>query len=332
MENNGKVEFFMDVLKKEYKPFGIVWPHIEHYLSKATVNPDFLVEFENKIEDNLYAPMFYYSIMKHKQVYTTIAAVENLTNILYKNSELKRLIAVNYISDGLYAGFYRELKANCKKDPKTALMAIRDNVLDFFNGKIKDKKFEILAMYLNMVVSGDYTEAAKLTGESLKMMYVEVNEQGDAKIFGELLPTFLKESFKSGLITPSNIANRYKEYNPDSTTEAMLKVLMQPSKSWLQMMTAVVSEVNNEPFVNAFAIAENWGLNADKFEEFMTTSYQKEYASWKRKNKVKNFFKAIKNFFTNLFKKSDKKKDEEDEKTDEKVDKKPAKSKGKSKK
>ena len=152
-----KIKFFIQILQKELKPFKFLWPYFEHYLADSPTKYDFVQQFESKLEDEEYAPMFYYSILKNKGIYEKPENVCKLTSILSKNAKLKGLIEVNYDKDFLYKGFYGYIKFNCNKNPQQALSLINDNVLGFL--KVKDQKFNVLAFYLDMVISGEIGRA-----------------------------------------------------------------------------------------------------------------------------------------------------------------------------
>lgn len=292
---DSKVKFFILVLKKELKLPIVIWPYLEHYLSRTTENHNFINEFETKIEDVQYAPLFYYSIIRNKASIVTIENIDQLTSLLAKNPELKSLVEANFKKDGLYNGLYKELKEKCDKDPQHALNIINDNVLGFL--KIKDQSFSLLAFYLEMIVTGDLSKAQRLTGENLKLVYNEINNHHNAKLFQELLPNFVSESQK-GIILPLDIATKFKEYNPQVKTLDMLKALVPPSdKGWTEMVSAILSDVNQQPFQGAYELASKFGMDSESIECLMMKSYRKDYLAYKRKNKIKNFFASLKKLF-----------------------------------
>ena len=52
-DNEGKLLFFVHVLKDELKPFDTIWQYMEHYLQFMTC-PDFLKLFQHKLDDCQY--------------------------------------------------------------------------------------------------------------------------------------------------------------------------------------------------------------------------------------------------------------------------------------
>lgn len=291
-----KIKFFIQILQKELKPFKFLWPYFEHYLADSQTKYDFVQQFESKLEDEEYAPMFYYSILKNKGIYEKPENVCKLTSILSKNAKLKGLIEVNYDKDFLYKGFYGYIKSNCNKNPQQALSLINDNVLGFL--KVKDQKFNVLAFYLDMVVSGDCSKAKKLNEGSLKLIYNEINEQRDSKLFKELLPNFINICLK-GVISESNLASQFASYFPQMHTINMLECLVPKSnKDWVEMISAIISDVREKNFEEAFSLAKEFGMDSESLDRLMTKSYEKDYIAYKRKNKIKNFFVALKNIFS----------------------------------
>jgi len=291
-----KTQYFIKVLQKELKPFKVIWPYLESYAEKSSKSYNFLTEFEGKIEDGAYAPMFYYSILKDKSSYEKLEKIVELTSILSKNKELKHLVEENYNNDHLYRGFYKTLKSNCKKNPEQALSLIKENVLGFLS--IKDQGFQVLAFYLNLVVTGDLESARKLKGEGLKLVYNEINDQQDSKLFHALLPNFIQASIQ-GQLTATDIAERFAAYNPQMHTIDMLKSLV-PSTNmdWVEMISVIVCGIRKKNFQDAFALAKDFGMTSESIDRFLTNSYEKDYIAYKRKNKIKNFFVSVKNFFT----------------------------------
>lgn len=293
-----KVTFFKSILKQEQRPFNVVWPYMDYYLSKTSKKYDFLQEFANNIEDKQYAPMFYYSIKANKASYTTTEAVEQLSVILEKNSELKKLVEKNYNKDGLYNGLYKKLKNNCKNNPKKALDTIKQNILGFLN--VKDTSFCTLALYLELLENGNYSKVRELNSNGLKMIYQEINEQHDGNMFNKLLSVFIEASkTKKGDITPLDVATKYNEYNDKESTIKMLdKLVPSKEKGWIEMISAILYDVKHLNFKEAFEIAKEFKMKPDDIDCLMTHTYAKEYKAYKRKNKVKNFFVSIINLFT----------------------------------
>lgn len=305
---DSKIKYFILVLQKELKSPKVIWPYLQHYLSRSTENYNFIKEFESKIEDVQYAPLFYYSLTQNKASIVTTKNIDQFTSLLAKNPELKNLVAANFKKDGLYNGLYRELKKKCDEHPQYALNIINDNVLGFL--KIKDPSFSVLAFYLEMIVTGDYSKVRQLTPESLKMVYNEINEHHNAKLFQDLLPFFVNASQK-GVIPPQDIATKFKAYYPQVKTLDMLKKLVPPTnKGWIEMVSAILSDVNHKPFQEAFDIAKKFGMDSESIEHLMMEYYGKDYLAYKRKNKIKYFFASLKRLF--MPKKKDKKLEEKE--------------------
>ena len=294
-DQDRKIKFFIHILQKELKPFNFLWPYFERYLTDSSKTYDFLQLFESKLEEDEYAPMFYYSIQKNKAAYEDPEKVRKLTSILSKNGKLKKLVKDNYDKDSLYKGFYKFIKSNCNKNPQRALSLINDNVVKFLN--VKDQKFEVLAFYLDMVVSGDCTKAKKLNESELKLIYDEINEQHDSKLFEELLPDFIKICRK-GVIAVSDLASKFATYFPQMPTINMLERLVASKKDWVDMISAIISDVKGEKFQEAFNIAKEFGMDSKDLDCLMTKSYKKDYIAYKRKNKIKKIFVSLKKFFS----------------------------------
>ena len=291
-----KIKFFIQILQKELKPFTFLWPYLEHYLAGSSKTYDFVQLFESKLEEEEYAPMFYYSILKNKGAYEKPENICKLTSILSKNGKLKELVEINYNNDSLYKGFYRYIKSNSNKNPQQALSLINDNVLGFL--KVKDQDLNVLAFYLDMVVSGDCSKAKKLKEGSLKLIYNEINEQRDSKLFKELLPDFINICLK-GVISESDLASKFASHFPQVHTITMLECLIpKTNKDWVEMISAIISDVREKNFEEAFSLAKEFGMDSDSFDRFMKKSYEKDYIAYKRKNKIKNFFVSLKNIFS----------------------------------
>lgn len=291
-----KINFFCNVLLNGYKPFKTVWPYIEHYLHNSNNTYDFLKIFESKLEDRDYAPMFYYSICKNKRAFTTAAAMPKLTDILAKNAALKALVENNYEKDGLYEGYYQELKNSCKENPEMTLESVLQNVVNFL--KVRDMKFIILTHYLDIVINGNTQKAEYLNDDEIKLLYDEINNQENAKVFQDLLPKFVAIA-KSGKIQPCDLAKRYRCYNSQAHTIDMLYDLVpENDKGWIDMISVVIKEVNHKSFNEAFDLAHKFGMNAGSMEKLFIKAYEKDYKAYKFKNKIKRFFKAIAKIFT----------------------------------
>ena len=315
---DAKVKFFIQILQKELKPFKVVWPYMDHYLAKTSTKYNFLQEFEARIENEQYAPMFYHSIITNKASYSTVGTIEQLSAVLKKNPELKRLVEANYNQDGLYKGLYNELKTSCKANPQKALDAIKQNVLGFLN--IKDPSFQVLAFYLELKITGNYDKVRQLNPTSLKLAYKEINEQQDKELFNELLPVFVEASkIQKGDITPLDVAKKYKEYNREAkTTEMLEKLVPSKDKGWIDMISAILHDVSHKDFKEAFDLVQRFGMKSEDIEKLMTRIYAKEYNAYKRKNKVKNFFVSMKNIFTSKKKSNDTDKKKKEETKEEK--------------
>lgn len=291
-----KIKFFIIILQKELKPFTFLWPYFEHYLADTPTTYDFVQLFESKLNDEDYAPMFYYSILKNRGIYEKPENICKLTSILSKNAKLKGLIKENYDKDFLYKGFYGYIKSICNKKPQEALSLINDNVLKFLN--VKDQKFKVLAFYLDIVISGDCSKARKLNEGSLKLIYNEINEQKDSKLFKELLPDFINICL-NGVITESDLASKFASHFPQMHTITMLEYLVpKTNKDWVEMISAIISGVREKNFEEAFSLAKEFGMDSESLDRLMTKSYEKDYIAYKRKNKIKNFFVSLKSLFS----------------------------------
>lgn len=291
-----KIKFFILILQRELKPVNLVWPYIERYLAKTSTNFDFIQIFESKINIEEYAPLFYHSILENKVSYENPDNVCRLTSYLKNNKELKRLVEVNYERDLLYKGFYKYIKSNCSKNPQQALTLINDNILDFL--KVKDQSFSILAYYLNIVVTGDCTNAKQLNADSLKLIYREINEQQNLNLFNELLPDFIRISLK-GLISASDVAFQFAAYYPQVCTIDMLnRLIPSTNKNWVEMIAAILIDVKGENFQTALDIVTEFGLDSDISERLFAKFYEKEYIAYKRKKKLKKIFVSLKEHFS----------------------------------
>ena len=320
-DDDAKVKFFIQVLQKELKPFKVVWSYIEHYLEKSTGNYDFLQLFGEKIENEEYSPMFYYAIVKNKPSLTTLDSISKLTNILSRNVGLKQIVEKNYEKDGLYKDYYKKLREVCMENPKESLDSVRKNVVDFL--KIKDPSFDALALYLEMVVSDDLSKVKNLSNDVLKLIYDEINEHHNSKLFQELLPNFVDASQK-GPITPESLASKYREYNPQVGTIDMMKTLAPTTdETCLDMISAILCKVDHKTFDEALDLVNAFGLNPDCVEKLMKESYERAYNAYKRKNKIKSFFSAIKRIFVrnNDSSKSEQKDSEETDSKEKKKEK-----------
>lgn len=298
-----KIKFFAEVLHEAYKPFAVVWPYMQKYLNDSAARYDFLEEFAAKNADEAYAPMFYYSILRNKALYDTPAAVAKLAAVLKKNEKLHGLVAANYEKEGIYTAFYHKLKEGFKKNPEEAFEAIRRSVIDVLPIKNKRHEYYVFAVYLQMVCTASTENVAKYyTNNDLKLIYDVINEQADARYFGELLPLFVRAA-GHGIIEPKDLAAKYREYNPEAGTLDMLRKLV-ADKSRLDMIAAVC-EVNQVKFKEALELAEQLGLNSAGIESFMTEYYAGDYKSYKFKHKVKNVFSSFKNIFGSKKKEDD---------------------------
>ena len=67
---------------------------------------------------------------------------------------------------------------------------------------------------------------------------------------------------------------------------------------WVEMISAIISDVREKNFEEAFSLAKEFGMDSESLDRLMTKSYEKDYIAYKRKNKIKNFFVALKNIFS----------------------------------
>lgn len=287
-ENDGKLLFFIHVLKDEQKPFGTVWPYMEHYL-QSTPCPDFLKLFQHKLTDGQYAPMFYFSIKAHKADFSSIESIKALTDILHGNEKLKALIQAGYHQDGIYSDFKGNVKTLYMQHhdkAQEALTAINVNVLGFFSA-VKDDQLADLALYLDMVANNGYQ---RLHERKVPVVFSLVSLLNDDETFGQMIPAFVK-AYQKGDIPAEELARLYDKFNHGVSTGDMIDDL--DAKHSVPMLGIIICKMKKMPFEQAYALAKDLGIDKDTRAKVMEENYQKEYKSYLRSKKIKGFFKSI---------------------------------------
>lgn len=289
-DTEGKTKFFRQVLAKDLKPFKTVWPFLKYYLDKAPSTPDFLVEFESKINQPELAPMFYYSIVKNKPLFANIDGIKRLTKALEQNSQLKQQIATNYSTDKLYDGFFSQLKKSGKNSPKESLDLINKCVLKFLPG-IADPKMQTLADYLTLIAANNVSSAADFSGPRLDLLLQEIIDQRDSKLFHAILPQLLKAA-KKGDIKATKIAKQYSKFNPDAKPIEVVNALVDPTDP-VEMLAAICVDTFKLQFKEAQLLCQEINLDNKATDLFLSICYPKQFKAWIFRQKIKRAFETI---------------------------------------
>ena len=287
-DNEGKLLFFVHVLKDELKPFDTIWQYMEHYLQFMTC-PDFLKLFQHKLDDSKYAPMFYYSIKAHKADFSSIESIQKLTDILHGNEKLKALIQTGYHQDGIYANFKNYVKTLYMQQhdkAREALTAINVNILGFFTA-VKDDQLADFALYLDMVANNGYE---RLHEKKVPVIFSLVSLLDDNETFGMMIPAFVK-AYQKGDIPAEELALLYDKFNHNVSTNDMIDDL--DAKHSIPMLGIIICKMKKMKFEQAFALAKEIGIDKEMRAKVMEQNYEKDYKSYLRSKKIKGFFKSI---------------------------------------
>lgn len=309
-DNEAKIQFLITILQKRAKPVSMIWPMMEHYLSRHTC-PDLLDAFGDRLTEEEYAPLFYYSIKENRNPYQTIGGVEGLTELLAGNEQLKRLVCDGFDKDNLYIPFLEELKRMYKADHEKAgeaLHKLNVNVLGFL--PVKNDRFANLAIYLDMVDSNRYND---IPAGKIPMLFSLVKELEDRDSFGQLLTAFLNAADKER-IEVRDLINLYEKFNLNVDVKEEIDDLNAATTD-TRKLEIILKENRKMPFKKALEIVSTLNMDKKDISVFFNAAYFKEYKSYLRNQKIKGFFMAIANVFKPK-KKEDKKKGED--KTDKK--------------
>lgn len=291
-----KTKFFRNILLNGHKPFKTVWPYLEHYLDKSNSTPDFLQEFDSKISDSDFTPLFYYSIVKNKPLFGNVDGILRLTKALEKNPHLKTLIANNYDNDRLYDSFYSNIKHNLTKtDPQSALDLINNCVLKFLPG-VKDTNMSTLADYLTLITTHNLHYIDNLNGAQLNRLLTEIIDQDNVELFHSIIP-WLRKDVRKDEIDPVLIAKQYRQYNPKAKTIDLANALFDPNDG-IKMLAAISVETDKLSFKDAQFLCEELALNNKLTDQFLSTCYPKQFKAWILRQKIKRFALSVKELLT----------------------------------
>lgn len=292
-DSDVSIKVLSSIQKQAPLPVDTIWRYMQHYLPIVSDTPDFLSDFSDRIEDSSYAPLFYYTIKGKKSLLNSIESVEKLTANLSKNAELKKLVKDGYANDGIYTEFYKQVYAKADANPREILQKIKDNVLDFL--QVKDNRLENLCVYLEMAINGQPSAGVQMTSDRWNSIYKIIVDKNNGKLYTQFFAYF-KELVKRRLLDPSDLVSSYNKFNPNSHCVDMLRNIVS-SKDQVDVIGTIVKDYCKKDFKGALSVLHEVGFDDATIERFMMTYYKNDYCSYVRKNKIKAFFRAIKNLF-----------------------------------
>ncbi len=155
----------------------------------------------------------------------------------------------------------------------------------------KDERLSTMTDYLTLVDTGNLAYVAGFSADRMEKLFGEIIRQNNLNLFNALLPLRLQMSKKRS-IDPVRIARDYCKIHNDPEPIDAIEVL-DPSHKWIDMLAAVIADTYKLPFDKALLLCEDLNLKNKVQEELLTRCYAKEYKAWKRKMRIKRFFKSL---------------------------------------